>query len=63
MYLYNMFQSQVQNFCETNACRQQLKNYGWNKLKNMSEDHLDKMDPFQKGSNDISELNFSEICC
>ncbi|KAI4454806.1 ankyrin repeat-containing [Holotrichia oblita] len=53
MYLYNMFQSQVQNFCESNTCRQQLKNHGWNKLKNMSEDHLDKMDPFQRGSNDI----------
>ncbi|KRT81942.1 hypothetical protein AMK59_5253 [Oryctes borbonicus] len=53
MYLYNMFQSQVQDFCETNSCRQQLKSYGWNKLKEMPEDHLDKMDPFQRGSNDI----------
>ncbi|GJQ85383.1 hypothetical protein Trydic_g10157 [Trypoxylus dichotomus] len=53
MYLYNMFQAQVKNFCETNSCKQELKGYGWNKLKAMSEDHLDKMDPFQRGSNDI----------
>lgn len=46
---------QVQDYCDTDSCKQQLKNYAWNKLKNMSEDHLDKMDPFQRGSSDISK--------
>lgn len=55
MYLYNMFQNQVQDYCESTTCKHDLKNYGWNKLKTMGEDHLDKMDPFQRDSNSISK--------
>nr|XP_022899725.1 rhythmically expressed gene 5 protein [Onthophagus taurus] len=53
MYLFNMFQIQVQSYCKTDVCKQDLKNFGWKKLKEMSEDGLDEMDPFQRNSNDI----------
>ncbi|KAL3270986.1 hypothetical protein HHI36_021489 [Cryptolaemus montrouzieri] len=55
-YLYSMFANQVEDFCETanmKDCNRELLKYGLDKLKDMSEDHLDTMDPYQRGANTI----------
>jgi len=55
-YLYSMFANQVEEFCDTvdmNNCNQELLKYGLNKLKEMPEDHLDTMDPYQRGANTL----------
>lgn len=55
-YLYNMFENQVHETCGTSQCKQELLKYGLTKLKTMSEEALDKMDPYQRGSGDISKF-------
>lgn len=55
-YLYSMFANQVEEFCEfseMNNCNNELLNYGLKKLKIMPNDHLDNMDPYQRGANNI----------
>lgn len=39
-------------------CNVELLKYGLNKLKNMPEEYLDAMDPYQRSSNKISEYPF-----
>lgn len=58
-YLYSMFANQVDTFCSSvdmKGCNQKLLNYGLNKLKDMPEDHLDTMDPYQRDAHNISML-------
>ena len=58
-YLYSMFANQVDEFCGKSTmanCNKELLKYGLGKLKDMPEDHLDVMDPYQRGANDISKL-------
>lgn len=53
-----MFANQVEEFCEFadgKNCNQDLLKYGLKKLKAMPEDHLDSMDPYQRGANTISK--------
>lgn len=55
-YLYSMFANQVEEFCEfseMNNCNNELLNYGLKQLKVMPNDHLDSMDPYQRGANNI----------
>ncbi|XP_045465853.1 rhythmically expressed gene 5 protein [Harmonia axyridis] len=55
-YLYSMFANQVEEFCESSNmknCNHELLKYGLDKLKDMSEDHLDTMDPYQRGASNI----------
>ncbi|KAK5638696.1 hypothetical protein RI129_012991 [Pyrocoelia pectoralis] len=55
-YLYSMFAYQVEEFCEfseTSNCNQDLLKYGLAKLKLMTEDRLDNMDPYQRGASSI----------
>lgn len=57
-YLYSMFANQVEQFCGKSTmvnCNKELLKYGLGKLKDMPEDHLDTMDPYQRGANDISK--------
>lgn len=53
-----MFATQVEEYCKTTNmvnCNQDLLKYGIHKLKDMPEDHLDEMDPYQRGANSISK--------
>lgn len=53
-----MFANQVEEFCEFSEipnCSQELLKYGLRQLKDMPEDHLDTMDPYQRGANSISK--------
>lgn len=53
-----MFANQVDDFCEKssmNNCNKELLKYGLTKLKDMPEDHLDTMDPYQRGAGNISK--------
>lgn len=53
-----MFKSQVDKYCsgsDMQNCNQELMRYGLKKLKGMSEDHLDLMDPYQRGASNISK--------
>ncbi|CAH0548719.1 unnamed protein product [Brassicogethes aeneus] len=55
-YIYSMFANQVEDFCDTitmENCNKELLKYGLDKLKVMSEDHLDGMDPYQRNANAI----------
>ncbi|RZC39784.1 rhythmically expressed gene 5 protein [Asbolus verrucosus] len=55
-YLYSMFANQVDEFCEKSSmdnCNKELLKYGLGKLKDMPEDHLDVMDPYQRGASNI----------
>lgn len=55
-YLYSTFANQVDDFCENvkmTDCNRELLKYGLNKLKDMPEDHLDTMDPYQRNAHDI----------
>lgn len=55
-YLYSMFANQVDEFCNSanmKNCNQELLKYGLKKLKLMPEDHLDSMDPYQRGASNI----------
>ncbi|KAK4877812.1 hypothetical protein RN001_010318 [Aquatica leii] len=55
-YLYSMFAYQVEEFCEFSEmtnCNQDLLKYGLNKLKDMTEDKIDTMDPYQRGATSL----------
>lgn len=62
-HLYSMFAKQVASYCKNlpedspsvTQCKRNLLMYGLNKLQDMSEIHLDTMDPYQRGANDISK--------
>lgn len=58
-YLYSLFANQVEDFCEDNPienCNHELLKFGLKKLKDMSEDHLDMMDPYQRGADALGNL-------
>lgn len=56
-----MFAKQVSSYCKTNVdspvakCKHDLLVYGVDKLERMTDLHLDAMDPYQRGANDISK--------
>ncbi|XP_072382620.1 rhythmically expressed gene 5 protein [Diabrotica undecimpunctata] len=55
-FLYSMFATQVENICESSSiqnCNRELLKYGLNKLKNLPEEYLDSMDPYQRGGSTI----------
>lgn len=60
-HLYSMFAKQVQVYCKTAnnngmsiaECKRDLMTHGLSKLNDMSESHLDIMDPYQRGAMDI----------
>lgn len=55
-YLYSMFANQVEDFCDQTTmknCNQELLKHGLGKLKVMPEDHLDTMDPYQRGAHTL----------
>lgn len=60
-----MFAKQVSAHCKSNVdvpvaqCKRDLLVFGVDKLEKMSDLHLDAMDPYQRGANDISKCFFS----
>jgi hypothetical protein len=65
-----MFAKQVQTYCKTSAdngiakCKMELLTHGLRKLQEMNESHLDTMDPYQRGANDISKcFSINIILC
>lgn len=61
-HLYSMFAKQVSAHCKSAAnelpvalCKRDLLVYGIGRLESMSDVHLDAMDPYQRGVNDLSE--------
>lgn len=59
-YLYSLFKNQVDEFCEFSEmenCINELTKYGLKKLREMPENKLDEMDPYQRGASAISK------CC
>ncbi|GAB0089947.1 Rhythmically expressed gene 5 protein [Sergentomyia squamirostris] len=59
-HLYSMFAKQVSAYCKTNRdlvskpqCKRDLLMHGIDMLQKMPESHLDSMDPYQRGANDI----------
>ncbi|KAF6202086.1 hypothetical protein GE061_004483 [Apolygus lucorum] len=55
-HLFNMFVKQVSEHCDTSDmpdCQKVLLVYGLTNLAKMEDDSLDKMDPYQRGANDI----------
>ncbi|XP_063700078.1 rhythmically expressed gene 5 protein [Culicoides brevitarsis] len=58
-HLYSMFAKQVQQYCKAiqdvhkPQCKRDLLMYGLSKLQAMNDGHLDTMDPYQRGANDI----------
>ncbi|BES98713.1 Hypothetical protein NTJ_11528 [Nesidiocoris tenuis] len=55
-HLFNMFVKQVAEHCDTSDmpdCQKVLLVYGLTNLAKMEDDSLDKMDPYQRGANDI----------
>ncbi|XP_060534249.1 rhythmically expressed gene 5 protein [Cylas formicarius] len=55
-YIYSLFAHQVENHCEGSnvpECGRRLLKYGLGTLKNMPEERLDAMDPYQRGANNI----------
>lgn len=63
-HLYSMFAKQVSAYCKitidlpVTQCKRDLLVYGVDKLEKMSDSHLDAMDPYQRGANDISKYFF-----
>lgn len=60
-YLYSMFKNQVEEYCdfsEMENCVDELTRYGLKRLREISENHLDEMDPYQRGASSISEFFF-----
>lgn len=59
-----MFAKQVSTYCKINfdlpvtQCKRDLLVYGVDKLERMSDSHLDAMDPYQRGANDISKYTY-----
>lgn len=66
-HLYSMFAKQVQQYCKSiqdvhkPQCKRDLLMYGLNKLHSMSENHIDTMDPWQRGGNDLSKYKIFYI--
>lgn len=57
-YLYSMFKNQVEEYCEFSEmenCVEELTRYGLKRLRELPENHLDEMDPYQRGASSISE--------
>lgn len=59
-HLYSTFAKQVSAYCKSSSdnaahCKRELLMYGLGKLHDMSESHLDSMDPYQRGASDISK--------
>lgn len=57
-YLYSMFKNQVEEYCEFSEmenCVDELTRFGLKRLRELSENHLDEMDPYQRGASSISE--------
>ncbi|CAG9772751.1 unnamed protein product [Ceutorhynchus assimilis] len=55
-YIYSLFANQVEKFCDGSAvpfCNRQLLKYGLGTLKDMGDDDLDAMDPYQRDANNI----------
>ncbi|XP_050305513.1 rhythmically expressed gene 5 protein [Anthonomus grandis grandis] len=55
-YIYSLFANQVEKFCEGSSipfCTRQLMKYGLGTLKNIEEEKLDSMDPYQREANNI----------
>nr|CAI5833110.1 unnamed protein product [Callosobruchus analis] len=55
-FLYSMFANQVEGFCETSEvenCNRELLKYGLNRLKGMSDELLDALDPYQRGADNM----------
>ncbi|CAH1394759.1 unnamed protein product [Nezara viridula] len=55
-HLFNMFVKQVAEHCDSSNmpdCQKVLLVYGLTNLAKMEDDSLDKMDPYQRGANDI----------
>lgn len=58
-FLYSMFANQVEEYCEFSEmsnCNQELLKYGLKKLKDIPEENLDTLDPYQRGANSISKF-------
>lgn len=58
-FLYSMFANQVEEYCEFSEmanCNQELLKYGLKKLKDIPEEDLDTLDPYQRGANSISKF-------
>ncbi|KAL1502852.1 hypothetical protein ABEB36_007933 [Hypothenemus hampei] len=55
-FIYSLFANQVEKFCEDSIvplCNRKLLKYGLGTLKNMNDDQLDSMDPYQRDANTI----------
>ena len=55
-HLFNMFVKQVEDHCDQSSmpdCNKVLMVYGLTNLAKMDDDSLDKMDPYQRGAQDI----------
>ncbi|KAE8748292.1 hypothetical protein FOCC_FOCC004928, partial [Frankliniella occidentalis] len=55
-HLFNMFVKQVEDHCDQSTmpdCNKVLMVYGLTNLAKMDDDSLDKMDPYQRGAQDI----------
>lgn len=58
-YLFSVFKNQVEEYCEFSEienCKDDLMKYGLKRLKEMPENHLDEMDPYQRGASSISKF-------
>lgn len=58
-YLFSVFKNQVEEYCEFSEienCNDELMKYGLKRLKDMPENHLDEMDPYQRGASSISKF-------
>lgn len=58
-----MFAKQVKDYCKdkhnanTSQCKRNMMVYGMEKLNEMEESHLDKMDPYQRDANAIRKYD------
>lgn len=55
-FIYSLFANQVERFCDNSvipSCNRQLLKYGLGTLRNLSDEQLDAMDPYQRGANNI----------
>lgn len=63
-YLYSMFKNQVEEYCEFSEmdnCVDELTRFGLKRLREMSEIHLDEMDPYQRGASSMSEYFYFSL--
>lgn len=62
-HLYSMFAKQVKDYCKdkhnanASQCKRNMMVYGMDKLNDMEESHLDKMDPYQRDANNIRKYH------